>query len=155
MKLIGGVVKVGIAAAAAYGVYSLFKDEIRETPTYKSLNEKYDVDNKVETATVKVKGTMKDTAKTVSEYAKTAKEKAVDIWDNKFVKKEGEEAADAAEEVKETAADAAEEVKDAVADAAEEVKDTAEEVKDAAEEAAADAASYAEVADAVNNIEID
>ena len=65
-KLIGGAVKVGVAAVAVAGVYTLFKDEIRETKTYKKANEKYDVDTKMEKATATVKNTVVDAAKTVS-----------------------------------------------------------------------------------------
>jgi len=143
MGIISGVLKAGVVAAAAYGVYSLFKDEIKETSTYQQLNEKYDVDNKVESATEKVKGTVMDTAKTVSSAAKTAKEKAVETWNKMAPDKEAD--------AEEAAKDAADEVKEAVEDTAEEVKEAVEE----SAEAAADAANYQDVADAVNNIVVE
>ncbi len=132
-KFVGGVFKLGVAALAVAGVCSLFKEEIRETETYKKANEKYDVDNKVQKATEKVKSTTLDAARKVSETAKTVKEKATEKWgtaddasvaENEIVV-DGEpadreyvsldEAADKAEEVAEKAEEAAAEASDAAA----------------------------------------
>ncbi len=79
-KIVGGVLKIGVAAVAVAGVCSLFKEEIRETETYKKANEKYDVDTKVQKATAKVKSTTIEAAKKVSETAKSVKEKASEKW---------------------------------------------------------------------------
>ena len=56
-SLFGGLVTLTAAAAAAAGVCYLFKEEIRGTETYKNLNEKYDVDEKIKTYSAKAKDT--------------------------------------------------------------------------------------------------
>ena len=129
-KLVGGVFKLGVAALAVAGVCSLFKDEIRETETYKKANEKYDVDTKVQKATAKVKSTTLDAAKKVSETAKTVKEKASEKWgaaedeavaDSEIILEEGA-AGDreyvSLDDAAEAATDAAKEVEDVISDAA-------------------------------------
>ncbi len=143
-KFVGGVLKIGIAAVAVAGVCSLFKEEIRETETYKKANEKYDVDTKVKKATEVVKSTTMEAAKKVSETAKTVKEKwgtaddesvaeneiilddaapeardYVDISDT--AKEAGEKAEDAAEAVAAKAEDAAETVAEAAGTATEDI----------------------------------
>ena len=50
---LGSLAKFTVAAAAVAGVCYAFKDEIRGTKTYQDLNEKYDVDGKVEKAVAK------------------------------------------------------------------------------------------------------
>ena len=121
-KLVGGVVKLGVATVAVAGICSFFKEEIRETEAYKKANEKYDVDTKVKKASEKVKSTTMVAARKVSETAKTVKEKA----EGKFGSAEDAAAADAAEE--------------AVAEAAEEASDAADTAVDAAKEAVESAA---------------
>ena len=53
--LIGSLFTVTAAAAAVAGVAYLFKEEIRETKTYKDLNDKYDVDRKIKEYSVKAR----------------------------------------------------------------------------------------------------
>ena len=176
MGLIKGVFKIGVVAAAAYGVYSLFKDEIRETETYQQLNQKYDVDNKIDKATEAVKSTLKETANSVSEKAKTAKgmatekvsefknrkgDEAVNDFDNDFDNDFGDDFAEisdsdfmkVAEDVAEdVAGDAAEAAEDKIEEKVEEAVETASEK---AAEAVADEEAYKDVSDAVDNITID
>ena len=155
MKLISGAFKLGVVAAAAYGVYTLFKDEIRETGTYQQLNEKYDVDNKVEKATAKVKDTMKDTAKTVTAAAKTAKEKATEML--KHNENTSEEAGDDfddsffEEKTEEAEAKDAENPFAATITAAQDAMDKISEASQVAE----DKSAYEAVSDAVTNIDIE
>ena len=155
MKLISGAFKLGVVAAAAYGVYTLFKDEIRETGTYQQLNEKYDVDNKVEKATAKVKDTMKDTAKTVTAAAKTAKEKATEML--KHNENTSEEAGDDfddsffEEKTEEAEAKDAETPFAATITAAQDAMDKISEASQVAE----DKSAYEAVSDAVTNIDIE
>ena len=134
MKLISGALKIGIAAAAAYGVYSLFKDEIRETNTYQQLNEKYDVDKKVESATVLVKDKMKDTAKTVSSAAKAAREMATEKFSKSAPEGSGSSGSAAGSEAEAEPGSTAE----------------AETEATPSEEAAADIANYSDVSEAVS-----
>ena len=162
MKLISGAFKLGVVAAAAYGVYTLFKDEIRETGTYQQLNEKYDVDNKVEKATAKVKDTMKDTAKTVTAAAKTAKEKATEMlkhnentseeagddFDDSFFEEKTEETEAKTED---TEAKDAENPFAATITAAQDAMDKISEASQVAE----DKSAYEAVSDAVTNIDIE
>ena len=129
-KLVGGVVKLGVATVAVAGNCSFFKEEIRETEAYKKANEKYDVDTKVKKASEKVKSTTMVAARKVSETAKTVKEKA----EGKFGSAEDAAAADAAEEADAEAADAA------VVELAEEASDAADTAVDAAKEAVESAA---------------
>jgi hypothetical protein len=153
MGLIKGVFKIGVVAAAAYGVYSLFKDEIRETETYQQLNQKYDVDNKIDKATEAVKSTLKETANSVSEKAKTAKgmatekvsefknrkgDEAVNDFDNNFDDDFGDDFAEISDsDFMEAAEDAAEDVAEDVAgDAAEAVEEKTEEKVEETAEAA-------------------
>lgn len=73
-SLFGGLVTLTAAAAAAAGVCYLFKEEIRGTETYKNLNEKYDVDEKIKTYSAKAKDTafdLKDKAKAAAKDIKT------------------------------------------------------------------------------------
>lgn len=130
-KLVGGVVKLGVATVAVAGICSFFKEEIRETAAYKKANEKYDVDTKVKKASEKVKSTTMVAARKVSETAKTVKEKAEEKWGS------SEDAA-VADAVEEAAADA--DAVDAAADAAEEASDAADAAVDAAKEAVESAA---------------
>ena len=123
-KMVGGVFKLGVAALAVAGVCSLFKDEIRETETYKKANEKYDVDTKVQKATAKVKSTTLDAAKKVSETAKNVKEKwsaAEDeaVADSEIILNEGETGDReyvSLDGVADAAADVAREAEEAVSD---------------------------------------
>ena len=54
-SLLGGFCTLATAAAAVAGVAYLFKDEIKGTQTYKDLNEKYNVDDKIATYSAKAK----------------------------------------------------------------------------------------------------
>ncbi len=172
--LLGSLFTITAAAAAVAGVAYLFKEEIRETQTYKDLNEKYDVDNKIKTYSEKAKETAYDLKGKAKDATRDLKNK-VDEWkasndDNIFEDDEiiidfdepaenrdyttiKEDISDAAEEKAEDIKEAAEEIKDAVAEKAEEVKeaaeDKAEEVKEAAEEKLEEAKKNAD------NIEID
>ncbi len=133
-KVVGGVVKLGIAAVAVAGVCSFFKDEIRETEAYKKANDKYDVDTKVQKASEKVKSTVKETAKTVSETAKTVKGKFAPVDDQSVAEDEIilDENADASERDYVALDNASE----AVAEAAAPVVAAAEEAAPAVEAAA-------------------
>ncbi len=71
----GGLAKFTVAAAAVAGVCYAFKDEIRGTKTYQDLNEKYDVDGKVEKAVAKAKETGINAKAKVKETAATVKSK--------------------------------------------------------------------------------
>ena len=156
---ITGFITATAAIATVAGVAYLFKDEIKSTQTYKDLNDKYDVDNKIVKYSEKAKETafdLKDKAKVTAADLKTKAEnwKAAnddDIFDDDEIILDAEESAEErdyvsiktdieekAEEEKDAAADVAEEAKDAAADVAKEAKDAAsdvsEEVKAAVEE---------------------
>lgn len=80
-SLFGGLFKVTAAAAAVAGIAYLFKDEIKGTEAYQTLNNKYDVDTKLSQAAKKAKEAAyvaKDKAK---EAAVVAKDKAYDLKD--------------------------------------------------------------------------
>ena len=168
---LGSLLAITATAAAVAGVAYLFKEEIRETQTYKDLNEKYDVDTKIKTYSEKARDTayeLKDKAKVAAKDLKTKADEwkasqeddifeddeiILDSFDSDFIDEDAAADRDyvsvdlnkAADEV----ADKAEEVKDAAADKVEEIKDAvadkAEEVKDAA------ADKVEEVKDAVND----
>ena len=78
-SLLGGLLTVGAAAAAVAGVAYLFKEEIRETKTYKDLNEKYDVDKKIKDYSEKAKETAYDLKDKAKEAAKDIKSQ-VEEW---------------------------------------------------------------------------
>lgn len=71
----GGLAKFTVAAAAVAGVCYAFKDEIRGTKTYKDLNEKYDVDSKLEKAAIKAKESGVAAKAKIKETATTVKSK--------------------------------------------------------------------------------
>ena len=65
-SLLGGLCTIATATACVAGIAYLFKEEIKETKTYKDLNEKYDVDDKIATYSAKAKDKayeLKDKAK--------------------------------------------------------------------------------------------
>ena len=157
-KLLGGLFTLTAAAAAVAGVAYLFKEEIRETKTYKDLNEKYDVDTKISKAASKAKDTaydLKDKAKVAAKdlKAKADEWKATnddDIFEDDEIILDGEgvseerdyvsiknDAEDTFKEVAEDIAEKTEDIKDAAADKAENVKDAiadkAEDIKEATE----------------------
>lgn len=72
---LGSLAKFTVASAAVAGVCYAFKDEIRGTKTYQDLNEKYDVDGKVEKAVAKAKETGVTAKAKVKETAATVKSK--------------------------------------------------------------------------------
>jgi len=137
-KLVGGVVKLGVATVAVAGICSFFKEEIRETEAYKKANEKYDVDTKVKKASEKVKSTTMVAARKVSETAKTVKEKAGEKWGA------AEDEAVAEDEIILDDAEPADRdyvnLEAAAEDAAEKASDVADEAVDAAKEAVESAA---------------
>ena len=60
-----GLATFTVAAVTAAGICYLFKDEIKGTKTYQDLNDKYDVDSKINLAADKAKNAAskaKDTA---------------------------------------------------------------------------------------------
>ena len=138
-KFVGGVLKIGIAAVAVAGVCSLFKEEIRETETYKKANEKYDVDTKVKKATEVVKSTTMEAAKKVSETAKTVKEKwgtADDesVAENEIILDDAAPEARDYVDISDTAKEAGEKAEDAVAAKAEDAAETVAEAAGTATE---------------------
>ncbi len=78
-SVLGSLFTVTAAAAAVAGVAYLFKEEIRETQTYKDLNDKYDVDRKIKEYSVKAKDTAYDLKDKAKVAAKDIKAKA-DEW---------------------------------------------------------------------------
>ena len=152
-SLLGGFCTLATAAAAVAGVAYLFKDEIKGTQTYKDLNEKYNVDDKIATYSAKAKDKayeFKDKAKVAAadikvkvdekiQEHKEAKAAADDFEDDiidsserDYVVIDGDEVKEKAEDAAEAVADKAEDIKDAVADKAEDVADKAEDVAEAA-----------------------
>lgn len=146
-SLLGGLFTFTAAAAAVAGVAYLFKEEIRDTDTYKNLNDKYDVDTKIKTYSEKAKDTaydLKDKAKVAAKDIKAKTDewkssKEDDIFDDDEiildadVEQDAERTyvsiQDAAEEAKEEVAASAEEVKDNIKEAAENVKEAAENIE--------------------------
>ena len=134
-SLLGGLLTVGAAAAAVAGVAYLFKEEIRETKTYKDLNEKYDVDKKIKDYSEKAKETAYDLKDKAKEAAKDIKSQVEewkasqedDIFEDDEIIIDGDFSEDrdyvsikeAAEDVKEEVKDAVEEIKDNIDDAKE------------------------------------
>ncbi|MCR5213306.1 MAG: hypothetical protein K6E10_02750 [Eubacterium sp.] len=177
-SLLGSLFTVTAAAAAVAGVAYLFKEEIRETQTYKDLNEKYDVDNKIKTYSEKAKETAYDLKYKAKDATRDLKTK-VDEWkatndDNIFEDDEiiidydepsedrnyttiKEDVKDKAEEVKDNVADAADKAKDNIAEAADKAKDNIAEAADKAKDNVADAMDKVkeDIKDAAENIEID
>ncbi len=154
--LLGGLLTVTTAAAAVAGVCYLFKEEIKGTKTYKDLDEKYDVDNKIKEYSNKAKTTaydLKDKAKVAAKDLKAKGEEwkasnddtifeddeiiidggASESRDYVSIKSDdiSENISEVAEDLKESASDKVEEIKDTVADKAEDAK---EEVADKVEE---------------------
>ena len=80
-SLIGGLFKVTTAAAAVAGIAYLFKDEIRGTEAYQTLNDKYDVDKKVTQAAEKAKVAANDISKKAKVVANDLSQKAFDLKD--------------------------------------------------------------------------
>ena len=78
-SILGSLFTVTAAAAAVAGVAYLFKEEIRETQTYKDLNDKYDVDKKIKEYSEKAKDTAYDLKDKAKVAAKDIKAKA-DEW---------------------------------------------------------------------------
>lgn len=124
-KFFKGVVKFTVAAAAIGGLAYAFKDQIKESETYK----KYEVDDKIK----KVKTTLK--------------EKMPAIFDNEadFVEEDAlfEDLDLAAEDVERdyvsiTPEAVVEDVKDAAEEAVEKVEEKVEEIKEAVEDATDD-----------------
>ena len=169
---ISGLLAITAAAAAVAGVAYLFKEEIRETQTYKDLNEKYDVDAKIKTYSEKARDTAYDLKDKAKVAAKDLKIKAdewkaaqeddifeddeiiLDSFESDFAEEDAserdyvsikEDVSDAVD----AAVDKAEEVKDAAADKAEEVKDAAADKAEEVKDAAAD--KVEEVKDAVDD----
>ena len=144
--LFGSLFTVAAAAAAVAGVAYLFKEEIRETETYKGLNEKYDVDEKIKTYSQKAKETAYDLNDKAKVAAKDIKSKADDwksskeddIFEDDEIIINGDFSDDrdyvSLNEVAEETKDAAEDLKDAVSTAAEEVKEEAEKAVEEAKE---------------------
>jgi hypothetical protein len=174
--LIGSLFTVTAAAAAVAGVAYLFKEEIRETKTYKDLNDKYDVDRKIKEYSVKAKDTAYDLKDKAKVAAKDIKAKA-DEWkaaqeddifeddeiiindadfseDRDYVSIKTEDTTEsvqeAADAVQEAVENVAEDAVDAAKDVAEEAKDKAEDAVDAAKDVAEDAKDKAE--DAVDAV---
>ena len=142
-SLLGGLLTVGAAAAAVAGVAYLFKEEIRETKTYKDLNEKYDVDKKIKDYSEKAKEAAKDIKSQVEEWKASQED---DIFEDDEIIIDGDfsedrdyvSIKDAAEDVKEEVKDVAEDVKEAAEEAKDDVKDAVEEIKDNIDDAKED-----------------
>ncbi len=169
-SLFGGLFKVTAAAAAVAGIAYLFKDEIKGTEAYQTLNSKYDVDTKLSEAAKKAKEAAyvakdkaKDAAFTAKDKAKEAYKKSPwastsdeDIFEDDeivlnedgveatrdYVEIKTDEAADAVEAVKEEAAEAVDAVKEGAADTVASAVEKLDDVIKSVEEQA-------------NNIEID
>ncbi len=173
-SLFGGLFKVTAAAAAVAGIAYLFKDEIKGTEAYQTLNTKYDVDTKLSEAAKKAKEAAyvaKDKAK---DAAFTAKDKAMEAYkkspwastsdedifeDDEIVLNEDgvEETRDYVEIKTDEAVDA---VKEEAAETVEAVKEGAADAADAAADKVAEAAAKLDdviksVEEQANNIEID
>ncbi|SEP92144.1 hypothetical protein SAMN02910369_00875 [Lachnospiraceae bacterium NE2001] len=174
--LIGSLFTVTAAAAAVAGVAYLFKEEIRETKTYKDLNDKYDVDRKIKEYSVKAKDTAYDLKDKAKVAAKDIKAKA-DEWkaaqeddifeddeiiindadfseDRDYVSIKTEDTTESVQEAADAVQEAVENVDedavDAAKDVAEEAKDKAEDAVDAAKDVAEDAKDKAK--DAVDAV---
>ena len=169
-SLFGGLFKVTAAAAAVAGIAYLFKDEIKGTEAYQTLNTKYDVDTKLSDAAKKAKEAAyvakdkaKDAAFTAKDKAKEAYKKSPwasasdeDIFedDEIVLNEDGVEATrdyveiktDAAEEKVEEAVD---EAKEKIGDAVTTAADKLEDILKAAE------AETEEISEEIDNIEID
>lgn len=72
-----GLATFTVAAVTAAGICYLFKDEIKGTKTYQDLNDKYDVDSKINLAADKAKNA-----------ASKAKDTAFELKDKAFVVKD-------------------------------------------------------------------
>ena len=160
-SLLGGFCTLATAAAAVAGVAYLFRDEIKGTQTYKDLNEKYNVDDKIEIYSAKAKDKayeLKDKAKVAAadikekvdekiqeqKNAKAAQDDfeddIIDTGDRDYVVLDSDAAEDKVEDIKDAAedvADKAEDIAEASADKVEEIKDAAadkfDDIKDAVE----------------------
>lgn len=77
-SFLGGIITFTAAAATVAGLCYVFKDEIKGSKPYQDLNDKYDVDSKINTAASKAK-TAKSELKAKASDIKT---KASDIKDD-------------------------------------------------------------------------
>ncbi len=167
-SLFGGLFKATLAASAVAGLAYLFKDEIKGTPTYQNLNEKYDVDTKLSEATKKAKEAAIVAKKKAKEAAVVAKDKAYDLKDkavdaykkSSWASSDEDIFADDEIVLDEESSEERDYVEINTAEAAEEAAEKVEEVAEKAEEAAANFDAIADAAaeeknDAVDNIEID
>lgn len=75
-SFLAGLATFTAAAAAVAGVCYVFRDEIRDTKTYKDLNQKYDVDTRLSKASSKAKSTAADLKEKASDLKDKAVEKA-------------------------------------------------------------------------------
>ena len=176
-SLFGGLFKVTAAAAAVAGIAYLFKDEIKGTEAYQTLNTKYDVDTKLSEAAKKAKEAAyvakdkaKDAAFTAKDKAKEAYKKSPwasasdeDIFedDEIVLNEDGVESTRDYVEIKtDEAAEAVDAVKEEAAEAVDAVKEGAAEAADAAADTVASAVEKLDdviksVEEQANNIEID